>query len=81
MGEGSAPPAYALRQRVTVRYDPANVPGAYVKSFSNTLTHYTVTLVTGILAAAFLLATLLTVWITREVPDVPPLPAEDATSG
>jgi hypothetical protein len=71
MREGSWPPAYERFQQVTVRYDPAFVDGAYVKSFSNTLTLYTVTLVTGILAVAFLLATLLTVWITKKVPDVP----------
>jgi hypothetical protein len=70
MREGSWPPAYEQFEQVTVRYDPAFPDGAYVKSLSDTLTRYTVTLVTGILAVAFVLAILLTVWVTKKVPDL-----------
>lgn len=76
--QGSFPPPYERFQQVTVRYNPAFPDDAYVKSFSNTLTQYTVTLVTGILAVAFLLAVLLTVWVTKKVPDMEPTNATDA---
>lgn len=78
MREGSWPPAYELFEQVTVRYDPAFPEGAYIKSFSDTLTRYTVTLVTGILAVAFVLATLLTVWVTKQVPEIDAQPEEPA---
>ncbi len=74
--QGSWPPAYERLEPVTVRYNPAFPDDAYIKSFSDTLTRYTVTLVTGILAVAFVLATLLTVWVTKKVPDIDALPDE-----
>jgi len=72
--QGSWPPAYEQFAQVTVRYNPAFPDNAYIKSFSDTLTRYTVTLVTGILAVAFVLATLLTVWVTKQVPDIDAAP-------
>lgn len=74
--QGSWPPAYERFEQVTVRYNPAFPDDAYIKSFSDTLTRYTVTLVTGILAVAFVLATLLTVWVTKNVPDIDAQPDE-----
>jgi hypothetical protein len=69
MAEGSWPPAYAVGDPVTVLYDPAKPLEARVKSTSGTASLWIWTMVTGILAVAFALATLLARWVLKEVPD------------
>ncbi len=69
MPEGSWPPAYEIGDPVTVLYDPGQPLNARVKSTSGTASLWTWTIVTGILAVAFLLATLLARWVLKEVPD------------
>ena len=71
MSEGSWPPAYEVGDPVTVRYDPGKPLEARVKSSSGTVSLWIWTLVTGILAVAFLLATLLARWVLKEAPDQP----------
>lgn len=69
MAEGSWPPAYALGDPVTVLYDPGQPLKARVKSTSGTASLWIWTMVTGILAVAFALATLMARWVLKEVPD------------
>jgi hypothetical protein len=69
MAEGSWPPAYAVGDEVTVLYDPEKPLEARMKSTSGTVSLWIWTLVSGILAAAFILATLLARWVLKEVPD------------
>ena len=69
MPEGSWPPAYEVGDEVTVLYDPGQPLNARVKSTSGTVSLWTWTIVAGILAVAFLLATLLARWVLKEVPD------------
>lgn len=59
MPDGSWPPAYEVGDEVTVLYDPARPLQARVKSTSGTVGRWTWSIVTGVLAAAFILATLL----------------------
>lgn len=69
MAEGSWPPAYAVGDEVTVLYDPEKPLEARMKSTSGTVSLWIWTLVSGILAAAFILATLLARWVLKDVPD------------
>jgi Protein of unknown function (DUF3592) len=71
MAEGSWPPSYEVGDPVTVLYDPEQPLGARLKSASGAAGLWIWTLVTGILAVAFLLATLLARWVLKEVPDQP----------
>ena len=77
MAEGSWPPAYEVGDAVTVRYDPGKPLEARVKSASGTAGLWIWTLVTGILAVAFLLAVLLARWVLKEVPDTPDTAQDD----
>jgi hypothetical protein len=70
MPEGSWPPAYEIGDPVTVLYDPQQPLNARVKSTSGTVSLWIWTMVTGILAAAFIGATFLARWVLKEVPDV-----------
>jgi len=56
---GSRPPAYSLGQPVTVRYDPARPQFARISTFWSDLGQYTLTLITGFIAAGFALATVM----------------------
>lgn len=56
---GSAPSAYTVDDAVTVAFNPDNPARARIVSPAGELANWIVTLVTGILAAAFLLAALL----------------------
>jgi hypothetical protein len=69
MAEGSWPPMYEVGAEVTVLYDPAQPLNARIQSTSGTVGLWTWTIVTGILAAAFILAALLAGWVLKEVPD------------
>lgn len=56
---GSAPSAYTVDDAVTVVFDPDDPARARIASFADELANWIVTLVTGVLAVAFLLAALL----------------------
>jgi len=56
--EGSRPPAYKQDESVTIAYDPGQPGNARISSFSNTASMWIVPLITGILGAGFLAATL-----------------------
>jgi hypothetical protein len=76
VGEGSWPPAHEAGEAVTVLYDPQHPLDARLKSFGSNLGMYTVTIITGILGVAFVLATFFVRWIFKTVPDMPELPDE-----
>ncbi len=56
---GSWPPAHKVDEAVTIAYDPEHPDQARIASLAGALNQWIVTLVTGILGVAFLLATLL----------------------
>jgi len=58
ISEGSRPPAYKQDESVTIAYDPGQPGNVRISSFSNTASMWIVPLITGILGAAFLAATL-----------------------
>ena len=58
VSEGSRPAAFALDEPVTVAYDPEYPLSARIATFSGSLSLWIVPLVTGVLGAAFLAATL-----------------------
>jgi len=58
ISEGSRPPAYKQDESVTIAYDPGQPGNARISSFSNTANMWILPLITGILGAAFLAATL-----------------------
>jgi hypothetical protein len=62
--EGSWPAAYAVDDAVTVLYDPAAPDNARIDSAAGRLTPWIWTLVTGVLAAAFLAAATVVRWVT-----------------
>jgi hypothetical protein len=76
MPEGSWPPAYEIGDPVTVLYDPQQPLNARVKTTSGTVSLWIWTMVTGILAVAFIGATFLARWVLKEVPDAEE-PADD----
>ncbi len=57
ISEGSRPPAYKQDESVTIAYDPGQPGNARISSFSNTASMWIVPLITGILGAGFLAAT------------------------
>ena len=58
ISEGSRPPAYKQDESVTIVYDPEHPLSARIRSFSDTGSMWILPLITGILGAAFLAATL-----------------------
>lgn len=60
---GNAPSAYAVDDAVTVAVDPDNPAEARITSPADEAARWIVTLVTGILAVAFLLAAYLVRWL------------------
>ncbi|OGO36752.1 MAG: hypothetical protein A2W35_04810 [Chloroflexi bacterium RBG_16_57_11] len=78
MAEGSWPPSFAVGDEVKVLYDPGKPLEARVKSTSGTVSLWIWTMVTGVLAVAFVLATLLAWWVLKEVPDTPEMPDDFA---
>jgi len=58
ISEGSRPPVYKQDESVTIAYDPGQPGNARISSFPNTASMWIVPLITGILGAAFLAATL-----------------------
>lgn len=66
--EGSWPPAYEVGEAVTVAYDPQQPESARIRSTSSTLLRLTVSLITGILGIAFLIATLFARWVLKPEP-------------
>jgi hypothetical protein len=67
ISEGSYPPAYQVDQEVTVLYDPRGPEVARIKSFGSTLLRWTLPIISGILAAAFILAAFFARWIARPI--------------
>jgi hypothetical protein len=65
-GSASRPPAYDVGEPVEIRYDPADPETARVASFWGNVGQYTLALITGVLAIAFLGATVLVQWINRQ---------------
>jgi succinate dehydrogenase/fumarate reductase cytochrome b subunit len=55
---GSGSPAYKQDESVTIAYDPEQPRNARISSFSNTASMWILPLITGVLGAAFLAATL-----------------------
>jgi hypothetical protein len=55
---GSRPPAYKQDESVTIAYDPDQPANARIKSFASAASMWILPLITGILGAAFLAATL-----------------------
>lgn len=76
MAEGSWPPAYEVGDEVIVLFNPGQPLNARVKSTSGTVSLWTWTIVTGFLAVAFILATLVAWWVNKEVPDTTELPED-----
>jgi preprotein translocase subunit SecG len=58
LSEGSTTPAYDQGAPVTILYDPARPGAARVKSAANAWLAWTLTIITGVLGAAFLVAAL-----------------------
>lgn len=65
VSEGSSPPAWAVGDAVTVRYDPAYPDGARIESWTSDLLLWLLPGITGIVGIGFLLAALL---VTRIMP-------------
>jgi len=65
ISEGSAPPAYEVGQQVTVLYNPDHPNQARIKSIGSALGVWTLTIITGILAAAFLAASGFAYWLLK----------------
>jgi hypothetical protein len=63
--EGSWPPAYEIGETVTVLYDVARPTSARIQSTGSTIAMWTWTIVGGILAIAFFLASLLIRWVLK----------------
>lgn len=76
MPEGSWPPVYQVGDQVTVLYDPGQPLNARVKSTSGTVSLWTWTIVTGFLAVAFVLATVVAWWVSKEAPDITEMPED-----
>lgn len=65
---GSWPPAYEVGQKVTVLYNAENPRDASIQSSEGSLMRFLVTLITGVLGLAFIGASLLVRWITKQEP-------------
>ena len=68
VSEGSWPPAYEVDDLVTVRYEREQPRNARIASANSTLGIWTVTLITGILCAAFSIGALFSFWVIRQKP-------------
>ncbi len=65
ISEGSWPPAYSVGDQVTVLYGNERPTSARIQSGEGSLLQWTWTVVTGFLALAFFLASLLVRWILK----------------
>ena len=65
LAEGSWPPAYEKGQSVTILYDPEQPLNARIKSASSAALVWTVSIITGVLGVAFLIATLFVFWMLK----------------
>jgi len=68
ISEGSWPPAYEKGQSVTVLYDPEQPLNARIKSASSTALMWILSIITGALGVAFLIATLFVFWMLKPHP-------------
>lgn len=64
-GGGSRPPAYRLGQQVEIRYNPADPNTARIATTGSNIEQYLVALITGVLAVAFVAATVFAWWINK----------------
>lgn len=58
LAEEGTDPAYQVDESVTIAYDPEQPRNARIKSFSSTVSMWILPSITGVLGAAFLVATL-----------------------
>jgi hypothetical protein len=63
LAEESIAPAYQVDESVTIAYDPEQPGNARIRSSSSTASMWILPLITGILGAAFLAATLFARWV------------------
>ena len=63
--EENTAPAYQVDESVTIAYDPARPDHARIKTSASTAAMWILPLITGILGAAFLVATLFARWVLR----------------
>ena len=65
LSEGNWPAAYAKGEPVIVAYDPEQPLQARINSISSTASQWTLSIITGVLAMAFVIATLFARWILK----------------
>jgi succinate dehydrogenase/fumarate reductase cytochrome b subunit len=65
VAEESTGPAYQVDEAVTIAYDPDQPDKARIKTSESTASLWILPLITGILGAAFLVATLFARWVLR----------------
>jgi hypothetical protein len=66
ISEGSRPAAYDAGDIVTVAYDPEQPGDARIKSTASAIGQWVITIITGALGLAFLIATLFAGWMLRQ---------------
>ena len=65
LSEGNWPAAYSKGEPVIVAYDPEQPLQARINSISSTASQWTLSIITGVLAMAFVIATLFARWILK----------------
>ncbi len=65
ISEGSWPPAYEKGQSVTILYDPDQPLHAWIQSASSSALMWILSIITGVLGVAFLIATLFAFWMLK----------------
>jgi hypothetical protein len=65
LSEGNWPAAYAKGEPVLVAYDPEQPRQARINSIPSTASQWTLSIITGILGMAFVIATLFARWILK----------------
>jgi len=65
LSEGSSSPEYTIGEAVTILYDPEQPSTARIKSIGSALLMWIVPLITGVVGAAFLAATLFASWLLK----------------
>jgi hypothetical protein len=68
VSEGSWPPAYEIGDPVTVAYDPDRPASVRIKSLGSAFGSWTLSIITGVLGAAFLAGAWFARWILKAAP-------------